>query len=115
MEGTATLAQYDVDDFSRLYLANGNQLLAKVFGLGIGYPQRRGDGMVFSKKQTSDFNFTFYRYPKVDSFDLYRNYVAGVILGKLLPKRKIENNGHYVADKNVFTITNASNKIFAEE
>ena len=83
MTDNKTVIQYDVDDFSRIYLANGTQIFSKIFGLGIGYPQRRSDGMIFSKKLSNDFNFTFYRYPKVDSFDLYRNYVGGVILKKL--------------------------------
>lgn len=31
-------------------------------------------------------DITFYKYPRVDSFDLYRNGVADAILSKIYPK-----------------------------
>ena len=33
-----TISQYDVDDASRLYLADGSKVLSKTFGAGIAYP-----------------------------------------------------------------------------
>jgi hypothetical protein len=33
-----TVCQYDVDDKSRLYTADGRKVLAKTFGSGIAYP-----------------------------------------------------------------------------
>ena len=80
-----TISQYDVDDASRLYLADGSKVLSKTFGAGIAYPQRRSDGMLLPKKDLK-FDVTFYKYPRVDSFDLYRNYVGDTILKGLLPK-----------------------------
>lgn len=59
-----------------MYLADGNQLVDRMYGTGIGYPQRRSDGIVLPKKQLV-FDVTFYTYPKVDSFDMYRTNVGG--------------------------------------
>jgi hypothetical protein len=78
-----------VDDNSRLYLADGRKVLSKTFGSGIAYPQRRSDGMLLPKKELK-FDITFYKYPRVDSFDLYRNYVGDTILKGLVPKSKLE-------------------------
>lgn len=56
---------------------------------------------------------TFYQYPRVDSFDLYRNYVADVILKCLLPKQKFLSprllKGHCL-EEGVHKIYNAQNK-----
>lgn len=103
-----TVCQYDVDDKSRLYTADGRKVLAKTFGSGIAYPQRRSDGMMLPKKDLK-FDITFYKYPRVDSFDLYRNYVGSIILDNLLPKHWINSKNHLVQDK-VRTIRNAQNK-----
>ena len=40
-------------------------------------------------KKDLNFDVTFYKYPRVDSFDLYRNYVGDTILKHLLPKAKL--------------------------
>ena len=93
-----TVCQYDVDDCSRLYTADGRKVLAKTFGSGIAYPQRRSDGMMLPKKDLK-FDVTFYKYPRVDSFDLYRNYVGNTILDNILPKKKIMGKGQLHVDK----------------
>lgn len=90
-----TVCQYDVDDKSRLYTADGRKVLAKTFGSGIAYPQRRSDGMMLPKKDLK-FDVTFYKYPRVDSFDLYRNYVGSIILDNLLPKKWINSKNHLI-------------------
>ena len=90
-----TVCQYDVDDSSRLYTADGRKVLAKTFGSGIAYPQRRSDGMMLPKKDLK-FDITFYKYPRVDSFDLYRNYVGSIILDNILPKKYISSKNHLI-------------------
>ena len=91
-----TISQYDVDDNARLYMADGRKVLAKTFGAGIAYPQRRSDGMMLPKKDLR-FDVTFYKYPRVDSFDLYRNYVGDTILKNIIPKDKIAKyKGHQI-------------------
>ena len=66
--------------------------------------------MVLPKKENTP-EFKFYKYPKVDSFDLYRNYVGEVILKSILPKEKRihPNRGHF-AQKGVMAIRNAQNR-----
>ena len=103
-----TICQYDVDNASRLYTADGRKVLAKTFGAGIAYPQRRSDGMMLPKKDLK-FDITFYKYPRVDSFDLYRNYVGSTILDNILPKKWISSKNHLLKEK-VSTIRNAQNK-----
>jgi hypothetical protein len=104
-----TISQYDVDDYSRLYLADGHKVLAKTFGAGIAYPQRRSDGMMLPKKDLK-FDVTFYKYPRVDSFDLYRNYVGDTILKNILPKHKIMKMIEHQSSDEVRKIRNAQNK-----
>ena len=65
--------------------------------------------MMLPKKDLR-FDVTFYKYPRVDSFDLYRNYVADTILKNLLPKSKLnKSKGHQLSDE-VKNIRNAQNK-----
>lgn len=78
MEGKTTLCQYDVDSNCKVYLADGNKQFSNMFGGGIGFPQRRSDGMVLPKKDIRH-QVTFYKYPKVDSFDMYRTNVGNSI------------------------------------
>ena len=76
-----------MDKLCRPYLADGRHVLTKMFGSGIGYPQRRSDGMCLGNYQSE----WFYQYPKVDSFDLYKGYVAETLLKHLLaPDQKRE-------------------------
>ena len=82
MQEKVSVGQYDVDSDCRLYVADGQRVLSKVFGTGIAYPQRRCDGIVLPKRDLVH-KVTFYKYPKVDSFDLYRNYVGGQIVRNL--------------------------------
>lgn len=56
-------------------MADGERVLTNTYGAGIAYPQRRSDGMVLPTKFQQN-NAKFYKYPKVDSFDLYRNTVG---------------------------------------
>ena len=93
MVDRVTLSQYDVDDDCRLYTADGKHVLARVFGAGIAYPQRRSDGMLLRKKDLR-FDVTFYKFPRVDSFDLYRNFVAEVILKNIFPRTKLNSIGN---------------------
>lgn len=79
------LCQYDADDNCRIYLADGERVLSNTYGAGIAYPQRRCDGMVLPVKFYSP-TYRFYKYPKVDSFDLYRNTVGDLILRDVLRK-----------------------------
>ena len=39
-------------------------------------------------------NVTFYKYPKVDSFDLYRNSVGDHVLKNLIPKKKLQGTSY---------------------
>ena len=57
-------------------------------------------------KKDLKFDVTFYKYPRVDSFDLYRNYVGSTILDNILPKKWIALNKHLMQEK-VKTIKNA--------
>lgn len=75
MVGRKHLCQYDADDNCRLFLADGERVLANTYGAGIAYPQRRSDGMILPAKGNNP-TYKFYKYPKVDSFDLYRNTVG---------------------------------------
>lgn len=109
MDGKTTLAQYDVDDFCRVYTADGLRTFSKLYGMGVGYPQRRSDGMQLPKRQSDDYQYTFYKYPRVDSFDLYRNYVGTAILNRIYPKKKLENNKDFITLRNQHQIMNASN------
>ena len=65
----------------RLYTASGKHLINNIYGVGIGYPQRRSDGMML---KSSDSHLKFYKYPKVDSFDLYKGHLGDVFLRKVL-------------------------------
>ena len=38
MNAKKTIGQYDVDDWSRVYTADGCNVFAKIFGSGIAYP-----------------------------------------------------------------------------
>ena len=89
MVNKTTVTQYDVDERCRLYTADGKNVLPKVLGTGIAYPQRRSDGMLLPKKDLKFPNW-FYKYPRADSFDLYRNSVGDTILRNLVPKSKLE-------------------------
>lgn len=73
-------------------MADGRNVLKKVLGAGIAYPMRRSDGMQLPKKDLIH-KVTFYKYPRVDSFDLYRNFVGNHILNSLIPKKKIIGSG----------------------
>lgn len=73
-------------------MADGRHVLKKVLGAGIAYPLRRSDGMQLPKKDLIH-KVTFYKYPRVDSFDLYRNFVGDHILKNLLPKKKLIGPG----------------------
>ena len=75
-----------MNDQCQLYTHKGNEVIQRIFGSGIAYPQRRSDGMILKKKELV-FDVKFYKYPKVDSFDLYRNSVADTILRNLIPKK----------------------------
>ena len=90
MDGNTTMAQYDVDDLSRVYHADGRRTFSRVYGMGVGFPQRRSDGMQLPKKESDDYQITFYKYPKVDSFDLYRNWVGNTVLNRVYPKKKLD-------------------------
>jgi hypothetical protein len=61
--------------------------------------------MLLPRKQAGDFNVIFYKYPRVDSFDLYRNYVGDVILKSLNSNKKQESG--YSSSKGVYQIKNA--------
>ena len=75
MQATTTMCQYDVTTKSKLYLASGSKILNRVYGTGIGYPVRRSDGIILKESEKKQ-SVTFYKYPKVDSFDLYRTNVG---------------------------------------
>ena len=81
-----------MDGECRIYMADGRHVLKKVLGAGIAYPLRRSDGMQLPKKDLIH-KVTFYKYPRVDSFDLYRNFVGDHILKNLLPKKKLIGPG----------------------
>jgi len=48
--------------------------------------------MLLPKKDLKFPNW-FYKYPRADSFDLYRNSVGDAVLRNLLPKSKLEELG----------------------
>ena len=49
----------------------------------------------------------FYKYPKVDSFDLYKAYVADTLLKYVVPKSRLFHKNHFYQVKK---ITNVQNK-----
>jgi hypothetical protein len=57
--------------------------LAKCFAAGVGYPVRSKDGMVMKNNKSNMLN------PRADSFSLYMNFVADMILKGILPKQRI--------------------------
>ena len=58
----------------------------------------------------------FYKYPKVDSFDLYRNYVGEVILKSIIPKnKKISLSRGHFANAGVLQIKNAQNREYEKK
>ena len=106
MVDRVTMSAYDVDADCRLYTADGKTVLSKVFGAGMAYPQRRSDGMQLPVKDLR-FDITFYKYPRVDSFDLYRNYAAVLILKKVCPATRLLGHISHRKTPNPDIITNA--------
>jgi len=78
MDGNTQLCQFDVDKNSKVYLSDGNRQFSNLFGAGIGYPQRRPDGILLPQKEVRH-DVTYYKHPKVDGFDLYRTYVGNTL------------------------------------
>ena len=67
---------------------SNNQILTRVFACGVGYPVRTKDGANVSKDP--------WKNPRADSFSLYMNAVADIILKSLVPKRKLmQNKEHF--------------------
>ena len=85
--------------------------------MGVGYPQRRSDGMQLPKKESDDYQITFYKYPKVDSFDLYRNWVGNTVLNRVYPKKKLDNHmkSHFIKLNKEHCVLNASNRHYESE
>ena len=54
--------------------------------------------MVLPKKELVH-DVKFYKYPKVDSFDLYRNTVADSILRQILKKVRPKTTGGQITDR----------------
>ena len=113
MHEQTTLAQYDVNSDCKLYLADGNYLIDRMYGTGIGYPQRRSDGIILPKKQNT-FDVTFYKYPKVDSFDMYRTNVGSSISKNILDQLEKKNQNHFT-EEGCNKIRNASNCKFKSD
>ena len=115
MEGQTTMCQYDVDGQCRVYLADGTRQFSNMYGAGIGYPQRRSDGIVLPKSQIKH-HITFYKYPKVDSFDMYRSNVGTSISRNIWEEqekiKKEKTQSSPIVSVGSFTITNAQNRIY---
>lgn len=107
MSGKSQLAQYDVDSSCRIYMADGARTTQRMFGAGIAYPQRRSDGIILPKKEIKH-EITFYKYPKVDSFDLYRTNVGySVCRGIVNSMKKSKFCTDHFTTEDVNSITNA--------
>lgn len=65
--------------------------------------------MQLPKKQSDDYQVTFYKYPRVDSFDLYRNYVGTTILNRIHPRKKLDKQDNFIILRTQHQIVNASN------
>lgn len=51
MYNGVNLCQLDTSSSMRLYLASGKHVTRNVYGIGIGYPQRRSDGIVLKQNE----------------------------------------------------------------
>lgn len=65
-------------------IEGGSQVLTKVFACGVGYPLRTKDG--------SGIDMNPFKNPRADSFSLYMNVVADILLKNILPKTKISSS-----------------------
>jgi hypothetical protein len=65
---------------------DSNFVLSKCFAAGVGYPVRTKDGMVMKDNKSNMIN------PRADSFSLYLNFVADMILKGILPKNRLMKN-----------------------
>ena len=112
-----TLTQYDVDDLCRIYHADGQRTFSRMYGVGVGYPQRRSDGMSLTQKESEDYQVWFYKYPKVDSFDLYRNWVGSTVLNRVYPKKKLDGHmdSHFIHLNEDHCIVNAQNQEYQND
>lgn len=61
-----------------------------MFACGVGYPVRTKDG--------SGIELNPFKNPRADSFSLYMNVVADIMLKNLLPKKKIMANINHIEE-----------------
>lgn len=77
---TVPNTQFDVDKKCRILLEDGS-VLTKCFACGVGFPVRTKDGLAGIKGEATN--------PRADSFSLYMNTVAEILMKNLIPKKRM--------------------------
>ncbi len=77
---TVPNTQFDVDKKCRILLEDGS-VLTKCFACGVGFPVRTKDGLAGIRGEVTN--------PRADSFSLYMNTVAEMLMKSLIPKKRM--------------------------